>query len=137
KGDPIYTKTWLSRFASSHVECSNLYKGTKNKHLCWLSSKQLIEINPRLIVRTYRPIESSAISFYENQKPKKKKSYECWLEILTEAEENLVQLEKDVGDIIPFVQINFTSRGEPRISKESVIESLEPYIEEYVKCHQN
>jgi hypothetical protein len=134
----IEVESWLEQFDAFHrqCDCGKPFCGLKVTHLSWMTTEQLLYIRPRLIVRTWRNAEDTAMSFRRRaRRGMKKFNLETWHAIIASAESNLERLEKETKGLVQFVRINIPAKSEPRLPRDVAIKLLEPYIEK-LRCDQ-
>ena len=134
---------WLNKFYQVHRDCGGkLLCGNKGTHLAKLQPKQLIELNPKLVVRTYRRrvdvIDSCCRVRHRVQRRKKHKALKEkeFEEFYDDGEKQLMSLELNVKDRIKFVWIHIPNIGSPRLTEEDVISILSPYINKMMKSYK-
>jgi hypothetical protein len=116
----VTTAEWLEKFGIHGIfsSCRPPRIGCKVTHLAALTPKQLIEINPLLVVRTYRPkpLTLASLKLYRGVK-------EDWSEFYDLREQSMDILEAETN--IPFHTVDFDSN---RRSDEEIKEELESVL---------
>lgn len=121
-------KPWLEAFAKVHTECTADLVGTKNVHLAWLTPRQLQEINPRLVIRTWRNKDDTVHSL----KRWSKHNGFSWARYYDRREQSMRELEEYTD--VPFVWVYYPTKHQ-QLSVDGVKEILYPYIEELKREH--
>ncbi len=115
---------WLKTFSYIHATCQSSYIGYKYPYLAWLSTRDLIALNPQLVVRVWRNAEDTIGSMLR----KRGRSLEYWTRVYESGEENLDRLEQESG--IKFVTIKTPGKNESPIKDVEIEEQLKPHIAE-------
>jgi hypothetical protein len=131
--EPLAVKIWLEQLAKSHIHCKRNC-GVKNTHLSWLTTKQLLEINPRLVIITQRNEDDTIEGYFKANLTKKwkKKPIEDWISIVKEGNEVLELLIRETASKVSWVRVNIPDKTQARMSREALIEYLDPIIKKYL-----
>jgi hypothetical protein len=119
--DLITPMDWIQSFTRAHQDCSCRLKGVKITHLAALRAEHWKKIRPRLIVKTYRPIEPSVASLQRWRGGK----VGDWVRFYKQREESFNTALK--GLKIPSVVICF--EADRRTPDEEIAARLKPHVE--------
>lgn len=123
--DSITTDDWLKSFSVHDVfsSCRKPRIGCKVTHLAALTPKQVIEINPSLVIRTYRP-KHLVVASLKHYRYRQKEDWEVFYDV---RETSMDKLEEETS--IPFYIVEF---GEEHREDSEVMEDLQLGLDRYL-----
>jgi hypothetical protein len=105
-------------FDKVHSRCSSKWAGFKAPDLCLITPAQLVMLEPRLVVRTYRDRESTVKSLAETR-ANARKGRKHWERFYAEREVCLRYHTDHLRNVgIPVVEIHIPRYDEPKLDRE-------------------
>lgn len=121
---PILLQRWREAYHHMHPRCSAKLRGVKSPHLSALDEKGWAEINPRLIIRTWRSKELVVASMN-----KWRGSHVDWAQFYDDREANMDKVLCPAGQGADTLEIRFHGI----VSDDLLCELLQPHVDRLIE----